>query len=194
MCVRKITTALSTQLNMLGPRTSSQFEELFTRVTESVKWASSYKLTEFSKCYVIRDNMFMHPIHAEASDLASQVDFVPLPVQFSQSKASVSTYVRSLIDVKKINGRWCARAKTKYQMYDIGSIRAGIDAAGTNGILRSDIAGEYKNAYTDLQTLVSSKDVFATPTRVWSRQVAPEIPAAKGAAFRKKFNTLLCGI
>tara|TARA_Y100001938_G_C8081006_1_gene429089 strand:- start:975 stop:1559 length:585 start_codon:yes stop_codon:yes gene_type:complete len=194
MCVHKLTTALSTQLAALGPRSEEQYTALFNRIAGSASWATPDS-PEFALCAVRFDGKVMHPLHAEAIKCSRSVDFMLLPVNFVQAKAGGrSAFVTSIIDTAKIKGQWYARAKTRHQMYNPASMMAGIKAAGLKGILRSEIAGEYKEAYTDLETLIHTSAVFATPLRVWSREVAPEVPREQSAAFRKKFRSLLHGI
>lgn len=195
LCVHRATSGLSAQLLCLGPRTREQWQSLVDRVLKSVVWATTGEEAEFKEVAVRRDGRVMHRLHALALDHANHSAFTPLPSDLAgDSRALRSSFVTATLDILCLDGVWHGRAKTEHGMYDDQSMLRGIDCAGRIGVCRSVISGEYENAYLDLEKLISSGVVFATPRRVWSRQIAPAPPQAAAASFRAHISANNFGV
>ena len=195
LCLARITQRFEDQFLLLGPRTKLQFEELFARCTQSAEWATSPDLPEFSNLALRDKDMYIHRFHAEASRVAESATFVPLSPAFALSRTALkSDFVANNINTTRIKGVLCGRQKTKHCVYDVRSMLSAIELAGSKGIARTDLVAEYESAYIDLQGVIEKEKVFATPTRVWSRTVAPLPSKSKSEKFRNEFRTLMHGI
>jgi hypothetical protein len=139
----------------------------------------------------------LHVVHAFAEFIAATVlepayiVDIPYAVEGVHDlftlNVNTNAYIKSIVDIiGNPNSLQMVCAKNTMGAHDLRSLERAIWKAGTTGICRGEIGGQYRLAYMDLATLLKTDSVFATTYRVWHRTVAgtinPRLRAAAQAA------------
>jgi len=180
LCISKIVIQISNELLKLGPRTLSQYDALVQRLSCDIEGVR----TQLYANYAVRQNdRVVHVAHAFAEHVAAAViDPTPItdiayisPAVRDMFAAHINTnaYIQSVVDVMgNPRGTQLVCAKNSMGAHDIETLERAIMKAGTAGICRKEIGGQYRLAYMDLTVLIDKLAVFATTYRVWHRTIA----------------------
>jgi hypothetical protein len=73
------------------------------------------------------------------------------------------------LDILKLHTRRFGhvRAQTPLNLYNEVDLKSCVERAGVAGVSRTDILGEYSDAFLDLFAMCKRSELFGTNDRVW---------------------------